>query len=146
MTKEQFTKKWENYWYYHKLHTVIAVFVLIMIVVLVQQCASRVNPDMTVMVITKNVNLSDGDITKIDNILQKYTADVNHNGQKNVSCDNYEFGEMGDPEVVSEKQVVLDTDLSMTNNTFFVTDESYYSSLNSSGSSKNVCSYTWRSR
>ncbi len=109
------------------------MFVLIVVVMLVQQYASHVAPDMTVMVVTQKVSLSKNDITKIDNMLEKYTSDVNNDGRKNVSCDDFELGTIIDVQATGVLQAKMYSDLKSVNNVLFITDDTYFSSLNKQG-------------
>ena len=46
---KEINKKWfENYWYYYKIHTIAGIFILILLVYSIVECANKVNPDATV--------------------------------------------------------------------------------------------------
>lgn len=133
MTKTEFHKKWENYWYYYKIHTIIAVFVIIFMAVLIQQCASRADPDMTVMVVTKSVAVSQDKLDGIQNMLQKYTADVNHDGRKVVSCEVFNLNENQDPQMLNALNMKLIAEISSSNAALFITDSDEYKHLDQNG-------------
>ena len=45
MTKNEFNEKWDNYWYHYKWHTFIGIFVIICILVTINDFATRRNTD-----------------------------------------------------------------------------------------------------
>lgn len=138
MTKDQFHKKWENYWYYHKLHTIAAVIAIIVMSVFIKQCASRVYPDITVTVVTKSMSLSQDQLNDIQNMLQKYTGDVNRDGRKNANCDDYDLGPAQDPQVAAALQEKLIADLQSTNSALFITDDTYLKQFSSENLLQNL--------
>jgi hypothetical protein len=133
MTKDEFHKKWENFWYYHKNHTIIVVIAIVIMTVLIKQCASRIFPDLTVTVVTKSVSVSQDQLNDIQNMLQNYTVDVNRDGRKNVVCDNYDFGPKQDPQLVAALQEKLIADFQATNSALFITDDAYFKQFSSEG-------------
>lgn len=134
MTKEQFKKKCGNFWYYYKIHVIVAIVAILCVAFTVKQCASRVEPDMTVVIATKTANLSDDQLKSIETMLSKYTADVNGDGRKVVSCDNYYVGDDQNPQVSYAVQAKLIANISSDKDTaLYIIDSSYYSQLKSTG-------------
>lgn len=130
MTKEQFKKKWENYWFYYKIHTIVAVVLILVVAVLVKQCADRVEPDMTVMIVSKDVSLTETQLTSLENKLAKYTADVNGDGRKIVLCENYHMNDKENSQMVVALNQKLMAEISASDTSLFVTDDSYYKKFN----------------
>ena len=46
--KEINKKLFENYWYYYKIHTIAGIFILILLIYSIVECANKVDPDATV--------------------------------------------------------------------------------------------------
>ena len=47
-------KKMENFWYYYKIHVFVGIFIVIMLVVTLKDCANNVMPDVSVAYIGAN--------------------------------------------------------------------------------------------
>lgn len=91
MTKDELQKKWDNYWYYYKWHTIAGIFVLIVLVVSISQCAKRPNYDTTIALVTTNA-VMDTDQEALANCLSQYMPDVNGDGKHLVGLDNMYIG------------------------------------------------------
>lgn len=120
MDKVVMKKKFENYWYYYKIHTFVAIFVIIVLAVLIQQCASRVSPDITFVVATQKPVLSTDSQTSLQDYLQKLTADVNKDGKKNVECDFFTFN---DSQSAMAYQVKLTAFLSSSDDIIYIFED-----------------------
>lgn len=134
MTKEQFKKKCANFWYYYKIHTIVAVIAIICVAFTVKQCASRVSPDMTVIIATKTANLSDDQLSSIETMLSKYTADVNGDGKKVVSVENFYVGDDQNDKISYTIQAKLIASISSDKDSaIYIIDDSYYQQMQSTG-------------
>ena len=51
--KKEFQNWWENYWYYYKWHTIAGIFVLVVLIITITECAKTVKPDLGVSIVTK---------------------------------------------------------------------------------------------
>jgi hypothetical protein len=134
MTKEQFHKKWTNYWYYYKIHTIVAVIAILVVAVLVKQCVDRILPDATVILVSNSVNLSDDELTSVENMLSNYTADVNHDGHKVVSVEQFFFS--GNDKNGATNYTLtqkLGAEIQSSDVSLFVTDDTYYKWMDSDG-------------
>lgn len=129
MDKAALKKKLENFWYYYKVHVIVAVIVVVVIGVLVKQCSEVVEPDLTVMIASSSVNLTEQQLTSIENMLAKYTADVNGDGKKVVDCENFYLGENQDPQMRYALMQKLMAEIAATDNSIFITDDNYYNQL-----------------
>lgn len=132
VSKQTFQKKWENYWYYYKWHTLAAVFVIIVVAITARQCATRVDPDMSVALVTKSVEVPQQTCDQLAGVFQKYTADVNHDGRKVVQVYNYDLASTN-PQVQEAQSAKLMADLSAGTNVIFITDSDAYAYLEKSG-------------
>jgi hypothetical protein len=133
MTKTKFKKKWENYWFYYKTHTIVAVIAIIVVGLLIKQCAERVEPDMTVIIVSQSVSMTEDQLTSVENMLAKYTSDVNGDGKKVVSCENFCLGSSQDTQTTYALQQKLMAEIAATDTALFITDDSYYKNLNQDG-------------
>lgn len=125
--KMSFKKKLENFWYYYKIHTLVAIFILIVVAITVQQCASKVDPDMTVVVATNNPVLSQDNQDRLQNYLGTFTSDLNKDGKKQVQVDALYFG---DSQTAQAMQAKLAIDLMPETKVYvFITDDTTYQSL-----------------
>ena len=87
---ETFKEKLENYWYHFKVHTILAVFLAVVIAILTVQCATKEKYDMTVMYFAYSV-ANDAQINKMEEYFEKYAEDVDGNGEVNVCIINCSF-------------------------------------------------------
>lgn len=129
MTKEEFKKKLSNYWYYYKIHTIVAVIVVICVAFMIKQCSDRVRPDMEVIIISSNVTLSDDKVADIENVLSKYTDDLNKDGRKVVSCNYMNMNQNQDAQVLYAMQTKLIAEIAGSDTALFITDDTYLYSL-----------------
>ena len=130
MTNQPFKKKLENYWFYYKIHTIVAVFVIIMAAIFIKQCADNIQPDMTVLIITKNAVLPQSEITALQNNLQKYTLDVNHDGHKYVYCEVFNLNDSQNPQMLQAETAKLMAEMVDSNSALYIMDDAEYTQLN----------------
>ncbi|CDZ23265.1 putative membrane protein [[Clostridium] cellulosi] len=125
MTKEQFKKKLSNFWYYYKIHTIVAVFAIICVAFMVKQCAERIEPDMEIIMVTDSVTLSEDKVTDIENMLSKYTDDLNRDGRKFVRCDYINMNQKQDAQVLYALQTKLMAEIAGSDTALFITDDTF---------------------
>lgn len=122
-----FKKKLENYWYYYKIHTFVAIFILIVAAVLIQQCATKVDPDVTVLVATNNPVLTQDNQDRLQKYIGSLTADVNKDGKKSAQCDVLYFS---DSQTAEAMQAKLAIDLMPSSGVYiYITDDKEYQQL-----------------
>jgi hypothetical protein len=129
MTREQFEKKWVNYWFYYKIHTIVAVLVVIVLAVLIKQCADRVDPDMTIVLVSNNTALSETQTQKLEAKLSKYTADINNDGHKSVQVTVLYMNKSQDGQMLQALQQKLMIEMAATDDAIYLTDDTYYKTL-----------------
>lgn len=117
MNKEELKKKWENYWYYYKYHTIAGIFILILLTVVIQSVIERVNPDQTVLMVTNNYVKAD-DITLLENCITKYTDDYTGNKKQEVVINS---AYLSDNQEYMQLKIVRE--LSVWSSFIFITDE-----------------------
>lgn len=129
MTKEQFKKKLANFWYYYKIHTIVAVIAVICVAFMVKQCADRIKPDMEVTIISSSVVLSDQKVSDIENMLSKYTDDINNDGRKVVSCTYLNMNQNQDAQMLYALQAKLMAEIAGSDTALYITDDTYLKNL-----------------
>jgi hypothetical protein len=132
MMSEQFKKKWENYWYYYKWHTFAGIFVLIIMLVTITQCASNVQPDITVMLVSKTSPILTTTTDSIQNDLAQYVTDLNKDGKKTVNFISIDFSST-DPTMLEAEQTKFMGELQTTDSFIFLIDASAYSEYSKQG-------------
>lgn len=128
-------KKWENFWYYHKLHVLIAAAVVLLAAVFIAQSLQTVKPDYTVGMITSTA-YSDSVIDTLQAAMQKYGKDLNGDGRVTVQINQYTIspsdggtssGLSGvNPEVQAAMQTKLVADLTTGSSIIFITDDASF--------------------
>lgn len=137
--KMSFKKKLENYWYYYKIHTFVAVFILIVVAVLIQQCASKVDPDITILVATNNPALTQDNQDRLQKYIGSLTADVNKDGKKSAQCDVLYFS---DSQTAEAMQAKLAIDMLPSSDIYiYITDDKEYQLLKSQGALGQLADY-----
>ena len=86
-----FSGKIKHYWFYYKFYLLAFAVVAIVTAVCIKSCVDRVNPDISVILLTENTILDD-DLTKFETALGKYTEDYNNNGRVDVSVISITIG------------------------------------------------------
>lgn len=85
-------EKWQNYWYHFKWHTIAVVFLAVVITVLTVQCANREKYDFQVVYFSYQ-SVLDSQLDKVEEYIEKHAADIDGNGEVNVSVVNCSFSE-----------------------------------------------------
>lgn len=117
-------KKWENYWYYYKVHTVVAVFALIVLAVSVKSCVERVEPDLTVTYIGSGY-IDDAVFTQNSAQISAINGDVNGDGQESVICVPISFADSADMQVQSANMMKAELSVSMGESRIFLMEREY---------------------
>lgn len=82
-----FTEKTSNFWFQYKGAVIAIVITVILLAVLITQCASRVENDLEILYFTYTPTL-DAQTKKMAEYFEKYTPDVNGDGEVNVAVLN----------------------------------------------------------
>lgn len=129
--KMSFRKKLENYWYYYKVHTFVAIFILIVVAITVQQCATKVDPDITVVVATNKPVLTEENQGRVEQYIASLTGDLNRDGKKRAQVDTLYFS---DGSSLQAMQAKLSIDIMPETKVYiFITDDSTYQNLQKQG-------------
>jgi hypothetical protein len=76
-------KKIENFWYYYKIHTFVGIFVAIMLLITLKDCANNVVPDITISYVGKNY-IADEVGQKLKEKLSGVIQDINNDKKKEL--------------------------------------------------------------
>lgn len=117
------------FWDYYKWHTIVTLCVLILLAVTITQCATRVDPDYSVLLsISKTVP---GEyVDQIENYLAKYGKDINGDGQVSVQIIDVSVSSSDpNPQMVAAQKTKLQAELAVGNAILFITDEEQFEYL-----------------
>ncbi len=90
--KPKTPKSWlENFWYHHKVGTLIGTFALVALTILIVSTVTRERPDYTAVMVTEN-GLFPDEVTYLEGILAQYGEDINGDGKVVVSINNLSLG------------------------------------------------------
>lgn len=99
--KKQFKSKWDNYWYYYKIHTWIGIFVVFVLAVTITQCVQTVKPDVYIDLVT-SVPVTDSSIA-LDGVFDDVLTDVNEDEKKHINISTLYLSE----EMKSEQDMAM---------------------------------------
>ena len=85
-----FKEKMQNYWYHFKWHTIVGVFLAVVITVMVAQCATREKYDLITVFFTYTY-VMDGQTQQVEEYLEQYASDIDGDGKVNVRVVNCSF-------------------------------------------------------
>ncbi len=132
-----FGEKIKNIWYHDKFAIIVVTILVVVIAMLVAQCATKTRYDATVVVFTYKIT-GDVNCDKMEEYLKPYCKDINGDGEVNVNVVNCSV-DGGNPNNDfnytnrSKAQSLIATDSSAL---LFITDDESYEYL--MGLSKNV--------
>ena len=121
-------EKWQNFWFYYKWHVVVGVVVLLLVIFMVRDFVSRVEPDLQMSFITSQ-SLPQA---MLDNMSQQLedagmVPDINGDGESVLQINLYQLSTDGEESVDYANQmagtVKLSTDLQVGDSVVFLTDD-----------------------
>ena len=78
-------EKLQNIWYHDKHWIIMGIFIFLVVVFLVYDTLSRVQPDLELLLICDNPLQADSCCTKLGERIERYTPDLNEDGKIKVS-------------------------------------------------------------
>lgn len=127
--KEVCRKNWENFWYYHKFHVIIGVFVIAVIAVFVRDKLKQIDYDYTVAVVTAEVIPQEA-LDELQSVLENIASDRNNDKKVHVLIQNYAIGnkngESSNPQITmaNQQKFIVDAQTG-TSMLLIYTDEVY---------------------
>ncbi len=85
-----FKEKLQNFWYHFKWHTIISAFMVVVLAVMITQCATREKYDMMVVFFTYS-SIMETETEKIGEYLEPLSKDVDGNGKVSIKVVNCSF-------------------------------------------------------
>lgn len=125
-----FREKFENYWYHYKWHTIIGLFLLIMVLVGFTQCSTKENPDYKIMLCFDKY-IPDGIVPEIETYFEQYAEDINGDGKVIVHVVDTSTGISG--ELQKSQSAKMMSELQLGEVMLFITDDVYFDRLNVEG-------------
>lgn len=119
--KKQLKSKWDNYWYYYKIHTWIGIFVIFVLAVTITQCIQTVKPDVQIDLVT-SVPVTDSSIA-LDGVFDDVLADINEDGKKHISISTLYLSEQMNSEQDMAMQQKMMLELAAGDVTLFIFDK-----------------------
>ncbi len=124
-----FGEKLKNIWYHDKLAIIVIGIILIVVVALVTQCATKTEFDTTVVVFTHTIT-GDPNCEKMGEYLKPYCTDINGDGEININVVNCSINALENSQHSftnrSKMQSMIATDASAL---LFITDGDSYKYL-----------------
>ena len=125
-------EKWDNFWFQYKWYVIAVVATVVILTVLIAQCATKTEYDLKAVYFVYNTAL-DAQTEKVSDYLEKYADDTNGDGEINVQVVNVSFSKTtGDSQyrytMLSKLQAMLTGD---ENAMLYITDSETYDYINS---------------
>jgi flagella basal body P-ring formation protein FlgA len=132
MAENSFRKKWENYWYYYKYHTLFGAFILFVLIVGITQCSSQISPDMTYILVTENKYVTQQEQNILAKQLEKYVPDYNKDGKKSVQIVSIDYSNK-DKSSFESMQLKYLSELQTTDSINMIVDDNTFKRLSATG-------------
>ena len=127
-------EKAANFWFQYKWHTIAIAFITVVLAVLIAQCASRVEPDFSIVYFSYTP-IMDDQLKHVTEYFEKFASDLNGDGEVNVQVVNCSFSNNGTNQykstILTKLQAILVSDQKAL---LFITDKDsigYFSNLDS---------------
>lgn len=120
--RERRKLKWDNFWYYHKYHVLVGVFVVFVAAVIFVYRDTTPEADYQVGLITQATYPQEF-IQSLERELSRYADDRNGDGIVRVQVNNYMLGTSGgDPQMVAANMTKFMGDAEMVTSVVFLSD------------------------
>lgn len=122
--------KWDNFWYYHKIHVIIAICLILLAGVLVKDLVGKVEPDYQIALITEQ-SYPEDKTEALQNEVAKYGEDLNADGRIVVKVSNYVVSNGTDNanvdmNIQAANYTRLSGDFQMGSSFIFITDDASF--------------------
>lgn len=123
--------KWDNFWFYHKWHVLVAIAIVLLVGFFIHDMISKVNPDYEIGLITQTTYSTD--VTdQLEHQLANLGKDLNGDGKVIVQVDSYVVADSStssqivDPNAQMAGFVKLSADFSEGTSMIFITDDASF--------------------
>ncbi len=128
---ETVKEKTKNFWYYYRWWVFAFVFLAVALAILIKQCTSRINYDLTVAVYTSDA-VSDNSCEKMSEYFEKLGDDINGDGEVHIQVINCSYSKNANQQsmmmVNSKIQTIIAAEPKAV---LFITDDTTYEFLSS---------------
>lgn len=125
-------QRWEHFWTYYKVQTIIGAFVVLLVAMLVKDVVFKEKVDIYLTVASSEY-ASDAVSAELSRVLQQYGEDFDGNGDLSVYVDQITMSTESytvDPEMVMAAQTRLIAQFQDKNQIIFLMDQDIYDYLN----------------
>lgn len=130
MTKQSFKKRWEIYWYYYKIPTIVLGLIILVMAIMISQCVQKVTPDCKVVLFTHK-NVPSEVVTAMERELQKFADDYNNDGKIVVEVVDCSYNPNNPNKSIMIAQLSkLQGELGLSESILFITDIQGFKYLN----------------
>ena len=129
--------KWENFWYYHKVHVAIILIVALLAGEFIREMVLKREPDYEVALLTQS-GYSDRFLTALESELEKYGTDLNKDGRVLVQVNSYVIVtqkgvQVQDPNVQIASVARFSVDLQNGHSMIYLTDDANFREIRKQG-------------
>ena len=130
--KLSFSERCENFWFYYKWHTIIALFLAITLIISVNQCAQREKYDSEFVLFSYNT-FTAAEMDALEAEIERHYTDVNGDGEVNVQLIDCSYSERELSDQQSAKKQKLTAVLASHNDALiFIVDDKTFDFLEES--------------
>jgi hypothetical protein len=137
MDVEIFKKKLDNFWFYNKYKVYAGVFIAIVLIVTITQALSNKKADISILFVS-DYSLSDQQTTAMKNALQKYTTDLDKNGEVVVGISPITVGKNVNPQMAYAGMQKLFAEIATGDSLVYLINDEQYQSLANQGAFENI--------
>lgn len=125
--KQTWKKKLENYWYYYKIHTLIGVFILVIVVTTIRDKMRQIDYDYCIGVVTES-NIQYEQLDQLQQAFESYADDYNEDGEVHVQIENYVLSndESMNPQMIMANQTKFSGDLQIGQSMIYIFSDEIY--------------------
>lgn len=120
-------KRAENYWYYYKIHTVIGLFVLLLVGITIRDKMRQIEYDYCIGVITES-DVQYEQLEQLQKVFESYAEDYNEDGEVHVQVEHYMLGndESMNPQINMANQTKFSGDIQMGQSMIYIYSDEIY--------------------
>ncbi len=128
-TRAERNKKWENYWYHYKWHTICGIFLAFCLLIYIGDLLGKEDFDLNVVYVSRSYTVYEQD-EELQKRLEKYVPDYDENGEVNVKLYNYTIPEEPTSQEEYDQQIAMLTrfqvEISDGNTFLYIFDEDMF--------------------
>lgn len=126
---KRFTREWwEYFWDYYKWHTAAVIFILVVLITSVTECAHRINYDLQIDYISEH-KISGDTVTNLTALIEENIDDVTENEKKQAFVTVLDMGDNSDPQYTQAMFAKYSVEIGYTDSFVFLVSKKYADSL-----------------